>query len=71
MRGSGEPGRLIPDLSAATVSAVGHLTRLDADSSVLDILRIVDPAAVERDDQLTLRATWPGQTMPAILATLE
>lgn len=70
VRGSGEPGVEAPDFRDATVEALDGRTRIEADLAVLEVVRAVDLAAREAEDQLSLRATWPGQPMPAILALL-
>lgn len=70
VRGSGQPGTEVPDMRAATVEDFGAVTRAEAGLTVLDIVRVVELDAREREDQLSLRATWPGQQMPAILALL-
>ena len=70
VQGSGRPGDQAPELAEATVEQVGPLTRVSDDLAVLDIVRVVDPALVARDDQYALRASWGEHDGQAILALL-
>ena len=70
VQGSGRPGDQAPELAEATVEQVGPLTRVSDDLAVLDIVRVVDPALVSRDDQYALRASWGEHGGQAILALL-
>ncbi|MFA5606913.1 MAG: hypothetical protein WDA07_06965 [Leucobacter sp.] len=70
LRGSGEPGAPVPDLAAAVVTHAGSVSRAEAGLARLEVRRVLDPAFVEPAGTLTLRATWPGQVMPVVVATL-
>lgn len=70
VQGTGRPGDEAPELAEATVEQLGPLTRVADDLAVLDIVRVVDPALVAREDQYALRASWGEHDGQAILALL-
>lgn len=70
VRGSGTQTGEAPTLQDATVDLVDELSRIEDDYAVLDVVRVIEPERVAREDQLVLRATWEGQTSAAILALL-
>ena len=70
VQGSGRSGGAALELAAATVEQIGEVTRVSDDLVVLDIVRVIDPALIEREDQYALRASWGEHEGQAILALL-
>lgn len=70
LRGSGEPGRRVPDVAAAQVGLDGSVSVAESETATLSVRRVLDPGFVEPGGVLTLRATWPGQILPVVVATL-
>lgn len=77
LRGSGESGAEAPDFTAAEVTQTGLETLATSGGTVLTVRRVLDPALFDREGSLplpegtqTLHATWPGQPVPVVIATL-
>lgn len=69
--GSGEPGTPVPELWAASVESFPTRTDVATGFATLGILRSIDAAAEEAPTGArVLRATWPGQDRPVVIATL-
>lgn len=77
LRGSGEPGASVPDSAGAVVSPGSTspdstpVTDIQGSRSVLSVRRHLEESFIEPSGALTLRATWPGQVMPVVVATLS
>lgn len=71
VRGSGTEGAPVPELWSVEVTTEGAVTRAETGLTSLQLLRVLDPAAVPLAGMETLTATWPGQEEPVLLATLE
>ncbi|MGJ0203626.1 maltokinase N-terminal cap-like domain-containing protein [Leucobacter sp. gxy201] len=70
VRGSGESGAVVPDVTSAQVGLDGDVSVLESESATLTVRRVLDASYVEPEGVLTLRATWPGQVLPVVIATL-
>ncbi|QIM17163.1 hypothetical protein G7067_13295 [Leucobacter insecticola] len=72
VRGSGVPGAPVPELWAAEVENLGGVTRITAPLATLDVWRVLDPALPDAavPGARVLRATWPDQLDPVMLAML-
>ena len=73
VRGSGEPGGIAPAFTDATVVDDGVASVARNGAAQLSVLRVLDTSGQgpeEREASLTLRATWPGQVLPVVVATL-
>ena len=73
VRGSGGPGSPVPELWDAVVEDHGSRVELSTGFAALEVRRVLNPAesagSVAPNAQV-LRATWPGQLDPVVLATL-
>jgi hypothetical protein len=73
VRGSGGPGREVPDVEHARPVDGATMTVIDAGLLEARVLRLVGPtsapAATEDGDVLT--GTWPGQATPVLLASVR
>ena len=71
VRGSGAPGREVPDVDRVRPVDSATTTVIDAGPLEVRVLRLVEPApapiAVAGGDVLT--GTWPGQVTPVLLAS--
>ncbi len=70
VRGSGTPGAPTPDLSESAVLQEVGVTTVTTKLVALGIRRVLNPVFVEPHGTLTLRATWPAQVTPVVIATL-
>lgn len=73
VRGSGEPGNPVPELWEATVEERGASVDISTGLAELEVRRVLNPAASVNSGSPSaqvLRATWPGQLDPVVLATL-
>lgn len=70
VRGSGEPGAAVPDLTVAQVGLEGAVSVVESEEATLTVRRVLDADYVEPFGSLTLRVTWPGQVLPVVAATL-
>lgn len=75
VRGSGRPEASVPDLSSATVTTGGSVTRATAGDDALEILRVIDLAGVPEEaaepGSEFLSASWAGRDWPSIVAILR
>ncbi len=70
VRGSGSSAADVPDLSTAVVSSGGTTTRIQA-GITLTLLHQPDPRSTTGVHGMTLTGTWPGQSVPVVLAVLH
>lgn len=73
VRGSGEAGSLVPELWEATIEDLESEVVIATPLARLDVRRVLDPSAAALDvtsNVAVLRATWPGQLDPVVLARL-
>lgn len=70
VRGSGEPGASIPNSSGAVVTQGGEEATASNEAVTLGIRRVLTQSFVEPEGTMTLRATWPEQIFPVVVATL-
>jgi hypothetical protein len=71
VRGSGEPGREVPDVDHARPVDSATTTVIDAGLLEVRVLRLVDPspAPIAFAGGDVLHGTWPGQVTPVVLAS--
>lgn len=69
--GSGTEGAPVPELWAANVTDEDGITYANTGFASLAIKRIATRAGDGPDDAQVLRATWPGQDTPQVIAILH
>ena len=70
VRGSGEPGSVVPQVRAVTYAHEGTTTVIRSGDLELTVLRIVPTSApASAPEANVLEGTWPGQSSPALLAS--
>ena len=74
VRGSGTPESPVPELWEVTREDLGASVELASQLATLEVRRVLNPAASDVAPPSTvqvLRATWPGQLEPTVLASLR
>lgn len=73
LRGSGEDGAAVPDVSAVEITVDGASSVASTGLAALRLVRVVRDGGrgLVPAGAATLVGTWPGQDEPAVIATLE
>lgn len=71
LRGSGQAGAMVPDLSAARITDEDGLTYANTGLASLAIKRVATREGDGPEGAEVIRATWPGNDEPAVIAVLH